>query len=98
MSSEDKNTKTEGKNQRPNKYAVLFKNDDFTPAEFVSDVMVTIFGQTKENAAKLAMQIHQDGKATVGTYTYEVAETKAKLVLHASKTLQFPLKCEPRRL
>ncbi len=61
----------------PNKYHVIFMNDDYTPMDFVISILVDIFHHTNDTANELTQLIHDKGKAVVGTYTHEVAEQKA---------------------
>jgi ATP-dependent Clp protease adaptor protein ClpS len=61
----------------PSKYKVVVMNDDFTPMEFVIVMLMTIFKHSQENATSLTIKIHNEGSATAGIYTFEVAEQKA---------------------
>jgi ATP-dependent Clp protease adaptor protein ClpS len=58
------------------KYKVIIQNDDHTPMDFVIAVMMHIFKHNEERARELTMQIHEQGSAVAGVYTYEVAEQK----------------------
>jgi ATP-dependent Clp protease adaptor protein ClpS len=60
----------------PGMYKVVIQNDDHTPMDFVIAVMMHIFKHTEERARELTMQIHEQGSAVAGVYTYEVAEQK----------------------
>ena len=61
----------------PNRYNVLFMNDDYTPIDFVQGLLTDIFYHKPDDSEALAKLIHEKGKAIVGTYTYEVAEQKS---------------------
>jgi ATP-dependent Clp protease adaptor protein ClpS len=60
----------------PGMYKVIIQNDDHTPMDFVIAVMMHIFKHNEERARELTMQIHEQGSAIAGVYTYEVAEQK----------------------
>jgi ATP-dependent Clp protease adaptor protein ClpS len=60
----------------PGMYKVIIQNDDHTPMDFVIAVMMHIFKHSEERARELTMQIHEQGSAVAGVYTYEVAEQK----------------------
>jgi ATP-dependent Clp protease adaptor protein ClpS len=60
----------------PGMYKVIVQNDDHTPMDFVIALMMHIFKHSEEHAKELTMQIHKEGSAVAGVYTYEVAEQK----------------------
>jgi ATP-dependent Clp protease adaptor protein ClpS len=60
----------------PGMYKVVIQNDDYTPMDFVIAVMMHIFKHNEERAKELTIQIHEEGSAVAGVYTYEVAEQK----------------------
>ncbi len=77
--------------EEPSLYNVVIHNDDYTTMEFVSALLLKEFHKTSEAAAKITMQIHEKGKAIVGTYTKEIAETKQARGMSYAKTSEFPL-------
>ncbi|MFB1015595.1 MAG: ATP-dependent Clp protease adaptor protein ClpS [Alteromonadaceae bacterium] len=77
----------------PSMYNVILLNDDFTPMDFVTDVLQRFFYMNGDNATDIMLTIHYKGKAVCGNYSAEVAETKVQQVLHYSKENQHPLKC-----
>ncbi len=79
--------------QRPPMYRVVMLNDDFTPMEFVTDVLMRFFHKTEEVANQLMMQVHHDGSARCGIFTRDLAETKIHQVETASRTSGHPLRC-----
>lgn len=85
---------TPSKLKEPNMYQVIFLNDDFTPMDFVSQVIRDVFGKTSEEAEAIMLQVHQKGKAVVGTYTKDIAETKKHTVDYNSELFQHPLRVE----
>jgi ATP-dependent Clp protease adaptor protein ClpS len=75
----------------PSKYKVIFINDDTTPIEWVIDVLVKIFKHSQASAEALTLQIHNEGSAVVGIYSYEIAEQKSVEATLASRDKGFPL-------
>lgn len=86
-------TKTRPATKKPSLYRVLLLNDDYTPMEFVVEVLVRIFRKTPEDAATIMLHVHQNGVGMCGVYTYEVAETKVAQVMDAARRGQHPLQC-----
>jgi len=79
--------------QRPPMYRVVMLNDDFTPMEFVIDVLVRFFHKSENIANTLMLQIHNEGSARCGVFTKDLAETKIQQVETASRTSGHPLRC-----
>ena len=85
--------KTRPATKKPSLYRVLLLNDDYTPMEFVVEVLVRIFRKSPEQAATIMLHVHQNGVGMCGVYTYEVAETKVAQVMDAARRAQHPLQC-----
>ena len=79
------------KTKTPKLYRVVLLNDDYTTMEFVVSVLEGVFQKSPAEAFRLMMQVHTQGRATCGTYTYEVAETKVDTVRDLAKQEGFPL-------
>jgi len=77
----------------PPMYKVLLNNDDYTPMDFVIEVLSTFFAMDTEKANQLMLTVHYHGKAVCGIYTAEIAETKVMQVNQYSRTHQHPLMC-----
>ena len=77
----------------PKKYKVVLLNDDFTPMEFVVQILTSFFGMNQELATKVMLTVHTKGKAICGEYSYEIAETKVEQVNDYSRKHQHPLLC-----
>lgn len=77
----------------PSMYKVIINNDDYTPMEFVIDVLQKFFSYDVERATQLMLEVHYQGKATCGVYTAEVAETKTAQVNRFARENQHPLLC-----
>lgn len=77
--------------REPSKYNVLFLNDEKTTFEFVIHLLETVFTHTRENAIELTTRIHQQDKAIVGTYSFEIAEQKCSEATNLARANGFPL-------
>ena len=84
---------TKPQTKRPSLYRVLLLNDDYTPMEFVVNVLERFFHKDHETAERIMMQVHQHGVGECGVYTYEVAETKVMQVTDFSRKHKHPLRC-----
>jgi ATP-dependent Clp protease adaptor protein ClpS len=86
-------TETEVKTQikAPRKYKVILLNDDYTPMEFVVDVLKHFFHLSEEMAVQVMLQVHIQGKGICGVFTRDIAETKVALVNEYSRENQHPL-------
>ena len=74
-------------------YKVLLLNDDFTPMEFVVEVLQQLFFMTREKATQVMLQVHTQGHGVCGVYTKDVAATKVEQVSQFAKAHQHPLQC-----
>lgn len=79
--------------KRPPLYKVVLLNDDYTPMEFVVDVLQKIFAMDRMKATRIMLEVHTRGKGVCGIYTYEIAETKVSQVNSYSRQHQHPLLC-----
>ncbi|MFZ1989794.1 MAG: ATP-dependent Clp protease adapter ClpS [Alphaproteobacteria bacterium] len=86
-------TKTKPKTKRPSLYKVLLLNDDYTPMEFVVEILMRFFNKPFETARKIMLDVHQNGIGVCGVYTFEVAETKVTQVIDMARRHQHPLQC-----
>ena len=85
--------KTKPQTKRPNLYRVLLLNDDYTPMEFVVQVLECFFHKDHDAAQRIMMHVHQHGIGECGVFTYEVAETKVMKVMDFARKHQHPLQC-----
>jgi ATP-dependent Clp protease adaptor protein ClpS len=85
--------KTKPKVKKPSLYRVLLLNDDFTPMEFVVEVLARFFRMDLEAATQVMLHVHQNGVGECGIFTYEVAETKVTQVMDHARKNQHPLQC-----
>lgn len=84
--------------KQPSMYQVVMLNDDYTPMEFVVEVLETFFGLDREAATRIMLTVHTSGSAVCGTYTRDIAETKVVQVNQYSQENQHPLLCEIQAL
>jgi ATP-dependent Clp protease adaptor protein ClpS len=77
----------------PAMYKVLMMNDDFTPMEFVVEVLEVFFSLDREKATRIMLTVHTEGRAVCGVYTRDVAETRAEQVMDYARQNQHPLMC-----
>jgi len=72
-------------------FKVILLNDDFTPMEFVIEVLQIFFGMNREKATQIMLAVHTVGKATCGIFTRDIAETKSAQVNQYAQENQHPL-------
>ena len=77
----------------PKQYKVVLVNDDYTPMEFVVQILMSFFGMDHARATRVMMSVHTKGKGICGIYSYEIAETKVDQVNEYSRINQHPLLC-----
>ena len=77
--------------KKPPLYAVMLVNDDYTPMEFVIEVIEKFFQKNTEEATRLMLAVHEKGEAVCGVFTREVAETKAARVVQDAQEHKHPL-------
>jgi len=79
--------------KRPPLYKVILLNDDFTPMDFVIEILMDFFAMSEQKATQVMLQIHTQGAGVCGTYSKDVAETKVYIVNEYSRSYQHPLMC-----
>ncbi|MFN7098380.1 MAG: ATP-dependent Clp protease adapter ClpS [Gammaproteobacteria bacterium] len=75
-------------------YNVLLLNDDYTPMDFVVEILERFFYKDHTTAVQLMLQVHNQGKAICGTFPREIAETKVAVVNDYARMNQHPLMCK----
>ena len=78
---------------RPPMYSVLLLNDDYTPMDFVIDVLTRFFSMDLDKATQVMLHVHTRGRGVCGFYSREVAESKVAQVNEYSRLNQHPLLC-----
>ena len=77
----------------PPLYRVVLINDDFTPMEFVVEILETLFNMERTRATQVMLEVHTKGKGVCGVFSYEIAETKVAQVMSIANQQQHPLLC-----
>jgi ATP-dependent Clp protease adaptor protein ClpS len=77
----------------PKQYKVIVINDDYTPMEFVVQVLIMFFAMDEAKATRVMMSVHTKGKGICGIFSHEIAETKVDQVNEYSRMNQHPLMC-----
>ena len=90
-------TRTKPKTKKPDMFKVLLLNDDYTPMEFVIQVLQDVFHRDRDTAMRIMLHVHQKGVGICGVYSYEVAETKVSQVVESARQNQHPLQCTMER-
>ncbi len=80
--------------KRPPLFKVVLINDDYTPMEFVVEVLQLFFRMNREQATHVMLTVHTQGKGVCGIFTRDIAETKAAQVNQYAREHEHPLLCE----
>lgn len=80
--------------KRPSLYKVVLINDDFTPMDFVVEILTDFFNMNEEKATQVMLQVHTQGIGVCGIFSKDVAETKVYIVNEYSREHHHPLMCE----
>ncbi len=78
--------------KEPEMWKVVILNDDYTPMDFVVEVLVSIFHKAPIDATKIMYDVHNKGKGIVGLYTYDIGRTKVSQVTSLAREKEYPLK------
>jgi ATP-dependent Clp protease adaptor protein ClpS len=79
--------------KQPSLYRVVLLNDDYTPMDFVVDILESVFGMERTRATQVMLEVHTKGKGICGSFSYEIAETKVAQVSGIANQHQHPLLC-----
>lgn len=77
--------------KEPTLYNVVLLNDDYTPMQFVIDVLESLFQKSPSEAYRVMMQVHLNGRGIAGVYPWEVAETKVDALTTLAREAGHPL-------
>lgn len=81
------------KTKLPPMFKVLLLNDDFTPMDFVVEIIERFFNKNREQATQIMLKVHTEGMAICGIYPQDIAETKMNQVLTLAREYEHPLQC-----
>ncbi|MEO5345899.1 MAG: ATP-dependent Clp protease adapter ClpS [Magnetococcus sp. YQC-9] len=79
--------------EEPPLFKVILLNDDFTPMEFVIDILIRFFDKGIDEATQVMLNVHHKGFGVCGLFTRDIAETKVMQVNRHARMHQHPLKC-----
>ena len=85
--------KVNEKLKEPQEFRVILLNDNYTAMDFVVAILVEIFHKSVEDANRVMLEIHQKGKGIAGTYSWDIAITKAEQVHTTAEANEYPLRC-----
>ena len=85
-------TDTVKKEKKTPPYRVLLMNDDYTPMEFVVEVLMDVFAKGETEAVHIMLKVHVEGSGLAGVYPFEIAETKVEEVHARARAEGHPLK------
>ena len=86
--------KDKQKIDRPTRYKVVFYNDDFTPMNLVTLILMDVFNKGEQEAKSIMLKVHKGGKAIAGVYSKEIAETKVATTKMYARGAGYPLHAE----
>jgi ATP-dependent Clp protease adaptor protein ClpS len=89
----ERRTRPETHTKKPQMYKVILLNDDYTPMEFVVEILKIVFHKEHAEATRIMLHVHQNGMGVAGVFPYEIAETKVRTVDELARQSEFPLKC-----
>ncbi|MDR2711179.1 MAG: ATP-dependent Clp protease adapter ClpS [Burkholderiales bacterium] len=84
--------------EKPPLYSVILLNDDFTPQDFVVDLLQQVFSMPLPQAMAVMLQVHHRGSGVCGVYTYEIAKIKVEQVQALAQQNEHPLRCVMREV
>jgi ATP-dependent Clp protease adaptor protein ClpS len=93
----DVREKTASRTRDPDQWRVLLLNDDYTPMDFVVEILESIFGRQPAEAYRVMMQVHTSGSGLAGVYPHELAETKVVQVVEFARQAGYPLQATMER-
>lgn len=93
MSDSATRTQPRSATRTPAMYRVLLLNDDYTPMDFVVEVLMRYFKKNELEATQVMLQVHRAGVGVAGVYPFEIAETKVNQVMDAASAEGHPLQC-----
>ncbi len=81
------------KTKPPAMWQVLMYNDDYTPMEFVVDILTRIFAHSHDAAVQIMLKVHTEGRGVCGVYPRDVAAMKVEQVMDHAHRFEHPLRC-----
>jgi len=84
-------TEDEQRIKVPRLYKVILHNDDYTPMDFVVEILIEVFKKDELTATQIMLNVHNLGKGICGVYPFEIAETKVARVHELAQQYEYPL-------
>ena len=81
----------------PSDYKVILLNDDYTTKDFVVDVLKQVFHKSEPEAVKIMESVHKKGSGVAGIYSYDIANSKARITMEMARKEGFPLQCRTEK-
>lgn len=78
--------------KEPDMWRVVLINDDYTPRDFVVEILVSVFHKPPIEATRIMLEVHNRGRGIVGLYPYDIGRTKVAQVTNLAREREFPLK------
>lgn len=78
--------------REPRHYQVIMHNDDFTPMDFVVELLQDFFHKDEIEAVHLMMMVHENGRASVGTYPRDIAVSKVENATSRAREEGYPFR------
>jgi|TARA_R110001606_G_scaffold398076_2_gene576281 ATP-dependent Clp protease adaptor protein ClpS len=91
MAKTQTNTISKSRIEFPERFNVVLLNDDFTPMDFVVQLLIEIFNRTIEEARDITHNIHENGRGIAGSYGFEIAEQKKQEAVSVTRFNKYPL-------
>jgi ATP-dependent Clp protease adaptor protein ClpS len=85
--------KLAAKTAPPPMFRVILLNDDYTPMEFVVHILEKFFGKSSEDAVRVMLQVHHEGKGVCGVYPHDIDSSRVAQVAQYARARQHPLQC-----
>ncbi len=89
----DEQTMVKERVKRPRRHKVLLHNDDFTPMEFVVEILESVFNRSAAEATRIMLTVHRSGVGVAGVFSAEIAEAKSTKTLRYARESGYPLLC-----
>ena len=77
----------------PPMFKVILLNDAYTPMEFVVHILEKFFGKSSDEAYRVMLQVHHEGKGVCGVYPHDIAASRVSQVSQYARARQHPLQC-----
>lgn len=72
---------------------IVFLNDDVTPMQFVVHVLQEYLDLGYDDALKLMLRVHHEGRAVCGSFERDEAETRLAAIRALAHGHNHPLQC-----